>query len=159
MVKSRRARRRARAKRRPADVIPRSNRGAQPVFTAIDEAFQLDPAAPLPQRAPVPPPEPLPDPAPVATQPLPAELTYPRPFIVEEQTGGKDDTALTAELAAKLLEIPACRHCGGRHERACPRVKSMRYHPNGALAEVTFWPSGKWSDDHIIWPEDLAAAE
>lgn len=94
-------------------------------------------------------------PEPVATQPLPPELSYPRQVTVEELTGGKDDTALTAELAARLREIPSCQHCGGRHARACPRVRRMAFHANGALAEVEFWPEGRWSDDDIIWPEEL----
>lgn len=82
---------------------------------------------------------------------------YPRQVTVEELTGGKDDTTLTAELAAKLREIPSCQHCGGRHARACPRVRKMSFHPNGALASVEFWPEGRWSDDDIIWPEDIDA--
>ncbi len=31
----------------------------------------------------------------------------------------------------------------------------MSFHPNGSLASVDFWPDGKWSDDGVIWPEDL----
>jgi len=51
--------------------------------------------------------------------------------------------------------VPACSHCGGRHTRACPRVKRMEFHPNGALASVEFWREDQWSDTEIIWQEDL----
>lgn len=80
---------------------------------------------------------------------------YPRQLTTEELTGGKDDTQLTAELAAALRKIPTCNHCGGRHSRACPRVRRMEFHPNGALASVEFWAEGKWNDSEIIWQEDL----
>jgi hypothetical protein len=82
-------------------------------------------------------------------------LVYPRQLTTAELTGGKDDTQLTAELAAALRKVPACSHCGGRHTRACPRVKRMEFHPNGALASVEFWREGQWSDTEIIWQEDL----
>lgn len=92
-------------------------------------------------------PEPEPEP--------PTALVYPRQLTTAELTGGKDDTQLTAELAAALRKVPACSHCGGRHTRACPRVKRMEFHPNGALASVEFWREGQWSDTEIIWQEDL----
>lgn len=91
--------------------------------------------------------------------PLPEPVTYPRQLTTEELTGGKDDTQLTAELAAALRKIPVCNHCGGRHARACPRVKRMEFHPNGALASVEFWADGKWPSGEIIWQEDLETAE
>lgn len=84
-----------------------------------------------------------------------AKPLYPRQLTTEELTGGKDDTALDAELAAALRKLPVCTHCGGRHTRACPRVKRMQFHPNGALAAVEFWPAGKWDETEIIWPEEL----
>lgn len=150
MTKGRRARRRNRAA--PAHALPRRVPAQQTTTVYLDGA-ELH-GAMLPTREPPPV-----EPEPVATQPLPAELTYPRHVTVEELTGGKDDATLTAELAAKLLQIPQCQHCGGRHARACPRVKRMSFHPNSALAEVEFWPEGKWTDADIIWPEDLAATE
>lgn len=80
------------------------------------------------------------DPDPVATQPIPA-----------------DDTTVPPDLAAQVVaRIQACTHCGGRHLRACPRVRSMSFHPSGALAGVTFWPDGKWSEDHVLMPEETA---
>lgn len=87
------------------------------------------------------------------------EPLYPRRLTTEELTGGKDDTQLTAELAAALRQIPACSHCGGRHTRACPRVKRLQFHPNGQLASVEFWAAGKWDDSNIIWQEHLAEAD
>jgi hypothetical protein len=48
-----------------------------------------------------------------------------------------------------------CNHCGGSHARACPRVRRMEWHENERLAAVEFWPPGRWSDDTIVWPEDL----
>lgn len=69
--------------------------------------------------------------------------------------------ALPADVIARLKtefdQGKGCQHCGGRHARACPRVKRFRFHPTGALAEVVFWPEGKWSDEHVIWPEDLTS--
>lgn len=110
--------------------------------------------APLPRRIPVP------DPEVVATQPLPPELEwYPRVATPAELGTEADDTALTVELAAQLRRIPVCQHCFGRHARACPRVKRMAWHPNSQLAEIEFWPDGKWSDEHVIWPEALAEVD
>lgn len=98
---------------------------------------------PVPASTAMPPPEPS------------TALVYPRQLTTEELTGGKDDTTLTADLAAALRRVPVCSHCGGRHTRACPRVRRMEFHPNGALASVEFWAEGKWSDSEIIWQEDL----
>lgn len=72
------------------------------------------------------------------------------------------DDQLTAEQAAKARKLfaegKACKHCGGIHARACPRVKRMAFQGDN-LIEVEFWPEGRWSDDHIIWPEDAPAAD
>lgn len=62
---------------------------------------------------------------------------------------------LTAEELQRLREN-RCSHCGGTHARACPRVRRMAWHLNGNLAEVEFWPDGRWPDEHIVWPEQLA---
>ena len=62
---------------------------------------------------------------------------------------------VAARLKAEFDAGKGCQHCGGRHARACPRVKRFRFHPTGALAEVVFWPEGEWSDEHVLWPEDL----
>lgn len=65
------------------------------------------------------------------------------------------DTAITAEQAEQVARIPACDHCGGRHMRKCPRVRLFKWHPNGSLAAVEFWPDGEWSDAHVLWPDEL----
>lgn len=86
-----------------------------------------------------------PDPEPVATQPMPGT-------DVERV----DETGVSAEDAAAIIaHIPACAHCGGRHVRACPRVKSMRFHPNGSLAGVDFWGDGKWSEAHVLFGDEM----
>lgn len=92
-----------------------------------------------------------PEPDPVATQPIPK----PGAAVVP-----KDPKKVSPEDAAAILaRVPACAHCKGHHVRACPRVKSMKFHPNGSLAGVDFWPEGKWSDDHILWPDELVDDE
>jgi hypothetical protein len=68
-----------------------------------------------------------------------------------------DETALTREDALAIKSTEACAHCRGYHARACPRVKRMKWHPDGKIAEVEFWADGEWSDAAIVWPEDLAA--
>lgn len=62
-----------------------------------------------------------------------------------------EDTGLTE------YERRQCQHCKGVHARACPRVKRIRYDTErgNAVAEVEYWPDGQWSDQHVIWPEDL----
>ncbi len=62
---------------------------------------------------------------------------------------------LTPEQAEALRKVEPCRHCLGRHTRACPRVKRLVFHPNGALAEVEFWRAGQWDESSVIWAEDL----
>jgi hypothetical protein len=78
------------------------------------------------------------------------------PEKVIEATAVEVDVAdeLTPELVAEIQKGESCQHCKGRHARACPRVKRLDFHPNGALKRVDFWAEGKWSDEHIIWPED-----
>lgn len=52
----------------------------------------------------------------------------------------------------------ACSHCGGLHSRVCPRVKRISYHESGKVAEVEFWPHGRWPEDQVIWLEDVHEA-
>lgn len=57
-----------------------------------------------------------------------------------------------------LFESMKCAHCGGAHRRACPRVRRMDFEYKGEITQiksVEFWPEGQWSDDNIIWPEDV----
>lgn len=93
------------------------------------------------------PPEPAPGDVPVAPVGDPSDSAPAAP-AADEQT-------IDAELAAAVARIAPCSHCGGRHARACPRVRQMQFHPNGALAGVTFWPDGKWSGDHVLWPDEM----
>lgn len=34
----------------------------------------------------------------------------------------------------------ACSWCGMHHEHACPRVKKMKYHPDGTIKSIEFFP-------------------
>ena len=49
-------------------------------------------------------------------------------------------------------EGKGCEHCGGIHQRACPRIKRKAFHPNGNLIEVEYWP--EYDETGVIWPED-----
>lgn len=64
----------------------------------------------------------------------------------------KDRDGITA------FERRQCRHCGGVHSRACPRIRRMRYTDSGSLVEVEYFPEGMWADsakDYVVWPEML----
>jgi len=39
----------------------------------------------------------------------------------------------------------ACTHCGFLHPGLCPRVREMRYLPNGNPERIIFWPDGEWA--------------
>lgn len=71
----------------------------------------------------------------------------------------QDDGGWTPEIIAdvqrRFSNNEACQHCKGLHARACPRVKSMTFHSNGSLASIEFWPDGEWSDENVIWPEEV----
>jgi len=54
----------------------------------------------------------------------------------------------------KILRDNRCDHCGGVHARACPRVKRLAFHPNGAVAEVEFWRAGSWPEDQVVWLDE-----
>lgn len=62
---------------------------------------------------------------------------------------------LLAKLRAQVENKEQCVHCGGLHSRACPRIKMIRFHPDGALLEVRFWRDGRWPTENVFWPEDL----
>ena len=60
------------------------------------------------------------------------------------------------ERAAQLAT--RCTWCGGVHERACPRLRSIRFRPDGSTpTAVEFWEH--WDASEIIWPEDYVAAQ
>jgi len=51
-----------------------------------------------------------------------------------------------------------CQTCGGLHARACPRIRSVEYQPQGdniLIRKVEYWPDGRWSTDGIFFPEQL----
>ena len=51
-----------------------------------------------------------------------------------------------------------CQTCGGLHARACPRIRSVEYIPQGDkvfIQRVEYWPDGRWSTDGIFFPESL----
>lgn len=68
-----------------------------------------------------------------------------------------DDIAALLEVDKKtgktVFELRQCQHCGGVHDRACPRVKRMSFTPSGGLAEVEFWD--RWDAANVIFPEML----
>lgn len=70
-------------------------------------------------------------------------------------TDGDWTPELVDQFRTRFHNDEACRHCGGIHVRACPRVKLMRFHPNGSLAEVEFWQENQWSDDHVVWSDQI----
>jgi len=78
---------------------------------------------------------------------------------VEKDPTAKDDDQWTPQLATEFRTRfnngEACKHCGGIHARACPRVKRMTFHPNGSLAEIEFWEAGVWPEDNVAWPEEI----
>jgi hypothetical protein len=56
-----------------------------------------------------------------------------------------------------VFEERQCKHCGGIHDRACPRVRRMRFSPAGKILEVEFW--AKWDDANVIYPEMLGVID
>jgi hypothetical protein len=51
-----------------------------------------------------------------------------------------------------------CNWCGGVHSNACPRVRSLRFRPDGVTpTAVEFWET--WDASDVIWPEDYVAAQ
>jgi multidrug efflux pump subunit AcrA (membrane-fusion protein) len=51
-----------------------------------------------------------------------------------------------------------CNWCGGVHSKACPRVRSLRFRPDGVTpTAVEFWET--WDASDVIWPEDYVAAQ
>lgn len=52
-----------------------------------------------------------------------------------------------------------CAHCRGVHNRACPRVKRMKYHENSTLAEVEFWADGQWPIENVIFIDSPEMSE
>ena len=36
--------------------------------------------------------------------------------------------------------MSTCPHCGFIHETTCPRIRSIEYHPDGAVKRIEFQP-------------------
>lgn len=73
-----------------------------------------------------------------------------------------DDIVALLEIADEktgktVFEVRKCVHCGGVHDRACPRVKRMVFAPSGSLLEVEFWH--QWDGSYTIYPEMLGVVE
>ena len=49
----------------------------------------------------------------------------------------------------------ACEHCGGLHDRTCPRVRRVKFSESGRPVEVEFWPAGEWPADEVLWLADV----
>lgn len=83
-------------------------------------------------------------------------------------------TDLTPEQlteAKKIFEGKAegksgCYFCAGIHDvvfglpperQPCPRVKSAKWHLDGTILEVEYWPRGQWEPpaDEVIFPHDV----
>lgn len=64
-------------------------------------------------------------------------------------------------IKSTVWDQQKCQHCGGLHNRSCPRVRRIAYTDSGKPSEVEFWPEGRWPADEVIWLEDVieAAAE
>lgn len=67
--------------------------------------------------------------------------------------------AIDKDSGRTVFETRKCSHCGGVHQRACPRVKRMVFGEGNRLAEVEFWPPGQWDDSYVIWPEMLGVID
>jgi hypothetical protein len=57
-------------------------------------------------------------------------------------------------IAEQFQAGKACPHCGGIHERACPRVRRLVFH-GAEIAEVEFWRDDEWPHEYVLWPEDF----
>lgn len=51
-----------------------------------------------------------------------------------------------------------CDHCGGIHARNCPAVAEIQYYADGRVKRVAFWPRSMWSDDGVIWLDEIMEA-
>lgn len=83
-----------------------------------------------------------------------------RPVHSPVNLGSRDvaDGAMmaTKEELDKLRQITPCPYCNGIHMRSCPRVKRILFSETGEkVREVEFWPNDQWSDEHIIFPDEI----
>jgi hypothetical protein len=69
---------------------------------------------------------------------------------------GMDEREKVTQEQYNLLTASKCANCGGVHLIACPRVKRMRFRPDGQTpGEVEFFPDNEWPKDRITWLEEL----
>lgn len=75
-----------------------------------------------------------------------------------------DRVKARAKAAQMILESDPCMWCGGYHDRACPRIKRVKFHIDGTIPdwrrnveEVEFWPDESWIDSGVVWPNELQA--
>lgn len=78
---------------------------------------------------------------------------------------------LTSEQKADAREIfegknpdrKACQHCAGLHHavaglpesrQPCRRIKTIKWHTDGSILEVEYWPSGEWETD-VVFPGEV----
>jgi hypothetical protein len=83
-----------------------------------------------------------------AAEQLRAELAEARAIVVAPRT------RTPTEQERKVLLENKCAHCGGAHAIACPRVKRMRFRPDGqSIYEIEFWDT--WDKSRVVFPEEL----
>lgn len=66
--------------------------------------------------------------------------------------------AMTDAEVEELGDEQTCMHCGGFHSRACPRVRSVEWHPNGNLAKVEYWSHAEIDWSGVLF-SDVAPAD
>jgi hypothetical protein len=71
---------------------------------------------------------------------------------VQDPNGGKP-------TQIESWRLIACHLCGGVHERACPKPRHIWFGPGESVTEVEYFAKGEWSEDDIIWPEDILAED
>jgi len=67
---------------------------------------------------------------------------------ISAQPESEDYAPLDEEQQRELRVVwgaVACPHCGFLHPGLCPRVREMRYLPNGNPERIIFWPDGEWA--------------
>lgn len=69
-----------------------------------------------------------------------------------------DDDHISPDAARKLLDTPACLHCGGYHEAAaCPRIKAATW-AGDQPTQTEYWASGQWCRHLIVTRSELLHA-
>ena len=66
-------------------------------------------------------------------------------------------TGQTCPVCGRVHPGP-CQTCGGLHARACPRVRSIEYVPQGdsiLIKRVEYWPDGRWDTSGIMFADQL----